>query len=158
LAARHGCPHHDADDFFWLPTDPPFQAKRNPDERRARLGAALDRSAAWVLSGSICGWGDGFIPRFTRVIFLQVPTDLRIRRLRAREAQRFGADRIAPGGALHDQHEAFIAWADAYDAGGFDIRSRRLHDAWLRLLPCPVHRLDGTVALPRLLDDVAHLP
>jgi hypothetical protein len=33
-----------------------------------------------------------------------------------------------------------MSWAGAYDDGGLEMRSRRLHEAWLADLPCPVLR------------------
>jgi len=43
LAARLGCPHYDVDDYFWLPSDPPFQHIRDREARRAMLSADLDK-------------------------------------------------------------------------------------------------------------------
>ena len=61
LARRLGCPHLDTDDYFWLPTNPPFQQQRSRAERQALLQADLLPHDAWVLSGSLCGWGDIFM-------------------------------------------------------------------------------------------------
>lgn len=68
--------------------------------------------------------------------------------------KRFGEVRLEPGGDLHDQHVAFIAWARAYDDGGLGVRSRRLHDDWLERLPpsCRVLGVDGTQPVAELLD------
>jgi uridine kinase len=44
------------------------------------------------LSGSLNGWGDVLIPNFDVVIFLTTPREIRLQRLRVREAARFGAD------------------------------------------------------------------
>jgi len=143
LAAKHGHRHLDTDDFFWLPTDPPFEQPRPREARLALLRSALAESPSWVLSGSLCGWGDPLIPQFDLVVFLVVPTDVRLTRLRAREATRYGYGAIAPGGARHAAHVAFIAWADRYDTGDIEMRSRALHEAWLSTLPGPVVRLEG---------------
>ena len=143
IAARHGHRHLDTDDFFWMQTTPPYQDKRPREERRARLAEALRASSAWVLSGSLCGWGDPFIPEFELVVFVTVPTAVRLARLRLRERARYGEDAIAPGGDRHQASEEFLEWAARYDSGGVDIRSRALHEAWLATLPCPVIRLDG---------------
>jgi adenylate kinase family enzyme len=140
LARSLDCPHFDTDDYFWLPTDPPFTDRRPASERHARLEADLSRHAGWVLSGSLCGWGDVFIPRFDLVVFLSLPREIRLARLREREVQRYGVAAIAPGGPLRGAHEAFMTWAAAYDDGGPEIRSRRLHEVWLTALPCPVLR------------------
>ena len=156
LAGRLGCPHLDTDDFFWLPSDPPFQHVRERATRQALLGAALARHQGWVLSGSLCGWGDVFIAQFDLVVFLWVPPEERIARLRARERARYGAT-IEPGAPLYDRYEAFIAWAAGYDEG-LDVpeRCRRLHETWLAALPCPVLRLEGTASVRERLDRIGY--
>ncbi|ETX02276.1 MAG: hypothetical protein ETSY1_04195, partial [Candidatus Entotheonella factor] len=64
LVERLNCPHFDTDDYFWLPTDPPFTHKRDTPWRQQRLMDDLTTHDAWVLSGSLCGWGDVAIPLF----------------------------------------------------------------------------------------------
>jgi adenylate kinase family enzyme len=147
LSGRFGYAHLDTDDYFWEPTDPPFQGPRARHERQTMLAAAMDAHPRWVLSGSLCGWGDIFIPRFDLVIFLWVPTEIRCARLRERERHRFGTEALAPGGAMHDAHVAFMNWAAAYDEGGEDMRSRQRHETWLAALPCPCLRLEGLLAV-----------
>jgi adenylate kinase family enzyme len=144
LAARLGAAQLDTDNFFWLPTDPPFEKIRERGERQAMLGAALDRHPAWVLSGSLCGWGDMFIPRFELVVFLWLAPEIRLARLRARELERYG-DAVAPGGARHKASQEFIAWAAGYDER-LDIPERclKLHEQWLAALPCAVVRITDT--------------
>ena len=83
LAARHGHRHLDTDDFYWLPTDPPYQYPRPREARLVQLRSALAGSASWIVSGSLCRWGDPLIPEFELVVFLVVPTDVRLARLRA---------------------------------------------------------------------------
>jgi hypothetical protein len=87
------------------------------------------------------------MPRFDLVVFLSVPSEVRLARLRVRERERYG-DAIEPGGPLREKYEAFIAWAASYEDGSPVERSRRMHEDWLAKLPCPVLRLEGT-------DDVA---
>ena len=84
LAETFGCPHHDTDDFYWLPTDPPYREERDPVERLRLIDQALRDAPAWVLSGSIGGWGEPLTALFDAVVFLTVPTAARIERLRAR--------------------------------------------------------------------------
>jgi len=132
LAQELPCAHFDSDDYYWFPTQPPYRKKREPAERFRLL--QIDLGDAWVLSGSLVGWGDPLIPRFTAVVFLWVPKELRLARLRRRE-ERMNipvADR-----------EEFLAWAAAYDGAGMEMRSRTMHEAWLAKLACPVLRLEG---------------
>jgi adenylate kinase family enzyme len=144
LAKRLGCPHFDTDDYFWLPTVPKFEKKRDLPVRQALLGSDLEHHPAWVLSGSLCGWGDVFIPHFDLVVFLAVPDAVRLARLHARELERYGAAAIAPGGAMRERYEAFMAWAASYETGPAIERSRSMHETWLAALPCPVLRLEDT--------------
>ena len=104
-----------------------------------------------MLSGSLCGWGDPLIGRFSLVVFLSLPADVRLARLRAGEAQRYGPAGIAAGGSLHAQFQRFMDWAARYDEGDLSLRSRQLHEAWLAGLPCPVVRL-GRRMLDRRAD------
>ena len=64
-------------------------------------------------------------------------------RLRAREVERYGHEAIAPGGPRREAHVEFLDWAGRYDAGGPEMRSRALHDAWRSALPGPTLRLEG---------------
>ena len=155
LARKLGCAHFDTDNFFWLPTDPPFQTKRDALERLRLLTAALSENDQFVLSGSLDGWGDPLIPLFTAVIFLDTPTEIRLARLRHREAIRFGRQAIEPGGKFHDHHREFLDWAASYDDGSMAGRSRRRHEAWLARLDCPVIRARGDQPLERLLAEIA---
>ena len=143
LAERLGAAPLDTDHYLWEPTDPPFQRTRTQEERCTLLATALDAHSRWTLSGSLCCWGDIFIPRFELVVFLLVPTEVRLPRLREREHRRYGTEALAPGGAMHATHVAFLKWAAAYDEGGNDMRSRGHHEQWLARLPCPCLRLEG---------------
>jgi adenylate kinase family enzyme len=146
IAARYGHHHLDTDDFYWLPTQPPFLQTRPRDERLAMLRGALREQVRWVPSGSLCDWGDPLIPEFELIVFLAIPAPVRMARLHAREIQRYGAHAIAPGGELHKAHLAFLDWARSYDEGDLSIRSRALHEAWLTTVPCPVIRLEGDLS------------
>ena len=157
LSKRFGYVQLDTDDYFWEPTDPPFQCPRDRHERQTLLVAALHAYPRWVLSGSLCGWGDLFIPRFDLVIFLWVPAEVRLARLRERERHRFGTEALTPGGARHDAHIAFINWAAAYDEGGEDMLSRRRHEQWLTALPCSCLRLEGALTIEEQVARVARV-
>jgi adenylate kinase family enzyme len=138
LADALAIPHHDTDDYFWLPTTPPYRDQREIAERLALMREVFLPRADWVLSGSLVSWGDAIISHFDLVVFLAAPTEVRLRRLRAREATHFGADAIGPGGWRHQETHDFIEWASHYDEGDREGRGLAKHQAWLATLPCPV--------------------
>ena len=153
VAEKTGYAVLDSDDYIWAPTDPPFTSLRTHAERLPLLQRDMERSGNAVLSGSLVGWGDPLIPRFTLAVRLDTPTPVRMERLRQREYARYGA-RVLPGGDMYDQSQAFLDWAARYDDGVPPLRSRALHDLWQQQLPCPVLTLDGTLPVEELVQTV----
>ena len=120
LAQRLAGTAVEADDLFWLPTDPPYRDKRPAEARHALAREALARAGTLVVAGSVMGWGREVEDAFDLIVFLHVPTPVRLERLRARETARFG--RV---------DKAFLDWAGDYDTGTQEGRSLPSHLAWL---------------------------
>ena len=147
LADRLALPHHDTDDFYWLPTADPYSEKRPPADRLRLMHDLFLLRPRWVLSGSLGGWGDPLVDLFDLVVFVSAPTDLR-------EAREFGEDAVALGGWRHEDVTAFLDWAAQYEDGDRKGRSRQRHEAWLLTLRCPVCRVDGSRPLADLVAEV----
>ncbi|UPJ40498.1 hypothetical protein IVB40_24770 [Bradyrhizobium sp. 40] len=154
LAGRLALPHHDSDDYFWLPTAPPYQTTRPAAERLRPMREMFLPRLDWVLSGTVTGRGDELVPFFDLVVFVTTPRELRLQRLRDREATHFGADAAAQGGWRHEEAESFVDWASHYEAGDRDGRSLAKDEAWLAKLPCPVVRVDGSRPLADLVEQL----
>ncbi len=154
LADALGTTHHDTDDYFWQPTSPPYRLQRRiADRLRLMQEMFLDRPD-WVLSGSLDDWGRAVAARFDVVAFVYTPTDIRLHRLRERETLRFGRNAVSPGGWRHEETEAFIEWASHYDDATREGRNLPRHLAWVDTLRCPVLRLDGTLPVGDLVEQV----
>jgi adenylate kinase family enzyme len=154
LAGQLALPHHDSDDYFWLPTAPPYQTTRPASERLRLMREMFLPRLDWVLSGSVTGWGEELVPLFDLVVFVSTSREIRLKRLRAREAAHFGADAVIPGGWRHDETESFVEWASHYEAGDREGRNLAKHEAWLAGLPCPVVRVDGARPLVELVEQL----
>ena len=114
LSAKLGFSFVDADSFYWKPTTPPFKEKNDPDARLTMLLGELGASHASIVSGSVCGWGAQLEDSFDLVIFLSLPTELRLQRIEAREISLFGgADPV------------FLAWAAQYEEGKLPVAADR---------------------------------
>ncbi|WP_067837873.1 ATP-binding protein [Amphibacillus sediminis] len=129
----------DTDNYYW---ENKFTRKRPVPERRKILNEDLSKCKNWILSGALCGWGDYLRSYFDLVIFLWIPQDIRLERLREREFLRYG-NQILPHGSKYDQFKTFIEWASLYDNAGMEVRSKTLHEHWMEELPCPVLRIEG---------------
>ena len=69
------------------------------------------------------------------VVYLDVPLDMRMKRIRKRAIDKFG-DRVLPGGDMYEQEESFFAYAEK--------RTPEKIEKWLKTLSCKTIRLDGT--------------
>jgi pimeloyl-ACP methyl ester carboxylesterase len=133
----------ETDDYFWRPTDPPYQEKFGADERCINLLRDLQSSPDAIVAGALMGWGAQLESAFDLVVFLYVPTAIRLERLKLREERRFGkAD------------PEFLAWAAQYDAGTAEGRSLARHRQWLNDLNCPVLSLEGDESIDGRLQSV----
>ena len=88
-------PHHDTDDYFWLPTTPPYRELRPLDDRLRLMREMFLPRADWVLSGALERWGNELVQNFDLVVFLRTPRDIRMLSCRRRIAV---ADREQPLG------------------------------------------------------------
>lgn len=154
LAGQLELRHADVDDYFWMPTDPPFTTKRPADERVPLIQQALGDNA-WVLTGSCMVWGEVLLDQVDLIVFVVTPTPIRLERLAAREKSRFG-ERIAPQGDMHEIHQGFREWASQYDNPDFSGRNRAWHERWLSAQTAPVLQIDGANSAEDMAAEVIH--
>jgi hypothetical protein len=149
VASAWSAPHAEVDDYFWLPTDPPFTHKRPEPDRVPLMRQVFLPRESWVLSGSLVGWGNDVVAACDAVVFVTLEPAERLRRLEARE-------QVRRGGRPHDEDawEAFTTWAAGYDDPTFDGRSRVMHEQWLAALTCPVLRVNSARPVDELRDQV----
>lgn len=140
----------EADDYFWLPTSPPFSSKRDPQERLSLILRDLHDVPSAVIAGSIVDWGAELEDSMSTIVFLTVPAAVRVARLRQREQSLFG----------HTGPE-FLEWAAQYDEGRLSGRSRLKHERWLSQRTTPVLRIEGDISVEeasrRVLAALEHL-
>ena len=148
-------PFLDADDYYWKETNPPFQEANSIDIRKSLLRKALSGHPNWIISGSLISWGDDVQNEFSCAIYLYVPAQERIKRIKNREQQRFG-ERIDSGGDMYEGHSKFIEWAKQYDEGFLSGRSKPRHEEWIKSLSCPVIRIEGIFTEVEVLDRAIH--
>lgn len=142
-------PHADSDDYFWIPSNPPFTRKRPTDERLALMHDIFVPREAWVLSGSLLGWGDSILAQCDTIVFLTLDPQERLRRLEAREIVRREGQEIDQAAWTE-----FRDWALGYDDPAFDGRSRAGHEEWLDSQTKPVLHLDSALPTEQLVDAV----
>jgi len=142
LATQLNYPYFDTDFYFWEPSEHPFTIKRDRDKRIEMLHNAVAHHPHYVIGGSLVSWGDEWLSTFDLVVFLYLPPEIRIQRLKDRELERYGdviynkPERIAA-------YQQFLEWAIAYDTNAITGRTLQVHEEWLSKVTCPVLQIRG---------------
>ena len=138
LAKELDCAFFDIEDFY-------FPDRREGDayvssipreEVSSRLLAALKESSAFVLASVTADYGGAAEACFDLAVFLHVPDEVRMQRVRTRSFSKFGA-RMLPGGDLYEQEERFFSLVIN--------RTEERVSSWLERTGIPVVHLDGTL-------------
>ncbi|MEM7657279.1 MAG: AAA family ATPase [Bacteroidota bacterium] len=145
LAERLQWTHLDADAYYWEATPIPFQQKVPKAIRQQRLIADVEQHTPVVVSGSLATWGEYWQTAFDLAVFLQLPSELRMVRLRQREIARYG-DSLKTHPERQAISDAFLTWAAQYDDPNFEGRSIRQHQDWMKQLSCEVLNLKGDLS------------
>lgn len=143
LSEQLNIEYFDSDDFFWLKTEVPFTEKQNPEIRNTTVSDILHTTDSWIFGGSIIHWGENIFPPFDLVIFLYLPPEIRMKRLRKREFERYGEEiTVNPERAV--KSEEFLEWAKDYDHDtGIANRTLNAHREWLTGIDVPLLEISG---------------
>ena len=141
LSAVLSIPHFDTDNYFWEKSDPPYTKRRTVEEMNDLLKTALTAHDSSIVTGSLVSWGPSWHKAFDLAVFLYIPHEIRMERLRQRELQRYGSiiDTDPERNRLYNE---FMEWAGSYDTGT-TRRSLTTHTNWISQLSCPVLTLKG---------------
>ena len=137
-------PYFDSDDFFWEKSDLPFTIRRDPELRNRMIMNELSQHSSWILGGSVINWQ--LEVAFHLIVFLWLPQEIRIERLKARELEKFG-DIIYTDADRNKQFNEFINWASRYDDNTARGRTLQAHQQWLSTSPYPVLELEGDMSI-----------
>lgn len=140
LAAELGYSFIDIEDCYF-PKDSAGYGYDRPhtrEEAEQLLAEKIAESGSFVLAAVKGNFGHGIPALFGAVVLVSVPKEIRMRRVRQRSFQKFGA-RMLPGGDLYEKEEAFFRMVES--RGEEDVES------WLRSVSCRVIRVDGTLPI-----------
>ena len=144
--------YFDSDDFFWLKTQHPFTQRQHPQVRNTMVSEKLHTTDNWIFGGSIIHWGENVFPPFDLIIFLYLPSELRMERLRKRELERYG-DAIITHPEKSKKFQEFMDWAKDYDHNtGIANRTLKAHLEWLSDIDTPLIELSGDYELTQKME------
>lgn len=135
LASHLQIPYFDSDEYFWEKTNTPFTTRRNPELRNQMLMADINQYESWIIGGSLLKWDLAI--DFDLIVFLYIPHEIRMERLRKREMERYG-EIIFTDSARNQQYNDFLNWARGYDDNTTQGRTLAAHESWLAEQTSPV--------------------
>lgn len=154
LSERLNVPYFDSDAYYWEKTEPPYTHKRVPVKRNALMLQDLGKQPDWILGGSIISWWNELPLDFNLVVFLYLPHEIRMQRLKKREYERYGSVIYSDPLRSRQSHD-FLAWAADYDhQTGIATRTLQAHEEWLKHLSFPVLRLTGDLSVEERMNQV----
>ena len=138
LAERLGYKHMDVEDYYFTRVDNPYASARTRDEVEVLLLEDIKQNPCFVFSAVNGNMNSEINSCYDLVVYLEVPQEIRMKRIRQRAFDKFG-DRVLPGGDMYEQEERFFDFAEK--------RSPEKIEEWLQTLTCRVVKLDGTKAV-----------
>jgi uridine kinase len=136
--------YFDSDHYFWFLSDPPFTERRPPEERNALINKEMAGKEHWILGGSVINWNNNW--QFDLSVFLYIPQELRLQRLKDREYERYG-DIIYTYKERNRLYNEFIEWARGYDELITNSRSLHSHKNWMNNLKTPLLVIEGDTTI-----------
>lgn len=153
LSAHTGYPYFDTDDYFWIKSAVPYTVRRDREDRIQMLTNDVTANPCHIVGGSLVSWGDQWLHHFDLVVFLYLPPEVRMQRLKDREHERYG-DLIFTDPERIRLYNEFVAWAESYDTVAHTGRSIKVHEEWLSRVTCPVLRINGDTTVQERVDRV----
>ena len=145
LADRMGYEFIDNEDLFFPKTDPSysFSSPRSEEEVIRLLEEKISENNRFIFAAVRGNYGDRLIASLDYIVLIEVPKQIRSKRVRDRSYQKFG-DRILPGGDLYDKENKWFSLTDG--------RPETYVTDWLETVNCPVIRIDGTMPVKENVD------
>ena len=113
----------------------PFSVARSKKQVETSIYRDIIKNPQFVISGVTMNWSAGILSFINIAFILDAPVEERVRRVRDREARRFG-DRVCIGGDMYEQQEAFREIIANRDIQSVIDSAERLN--------CRMVELDGT--------------
>ncbi len=135
LAKELNFTHMDIEQYYFTSAQNPYASSRTKEEVERLLLEDIKKNPCFVFSAVYGNMTPEINENYTLVVYLDVPLDVRMKRIRQRAIDKFG-DRVLPGGDMYEQEEKFFAFAEK--------RTPEKIEDWLKALSQKVIRLDGT--------------
>ena len=139
LAQRIGCRFIDVEDLYFRDAalDHIYDDPRSKEEATELLNEMIAEDKRFVFAAVKGDYGDMLLRSLDCAVVIDVPKDIRLKRVYNRSYEKFG-ERILPGGDLYEKENQFFSAVES--------RPNDFVEGWLqRTVVCPVIHIDGTL-------------
>lgn len=138
LAKELNVKHMDIEQYYFTSADNPYASSRTREEVERLLLEDMNQNPDFVFSAVNGNMNSEINEKYSLVVYLDAPLDIRMKRIKQRAVEKFG-DRVLFGGDMYEQEEKFFAFAQK--------RTPDKIEDWLNTVSCKVIRLDGTKSI-----------
>ena len=138
LADLLGYRHMDIEDYCFKESAIPYAEPRTGEEVKELLLADIRKHEQFILSAVNCDFGDDINVMYDCVIYIKVPLEIRLSRVKKRSVNKFGC-RVFVGGDMYEQEQKFFDFVAS--------RTMDKTDKWIQSIKCPVVWIDGTKSI-----------
>lgn len=141
LAERLNLQFIDIEDIYFSKQDNPdypYEKSRPYGEVVSLLTNIVNGKNDFVLASVAGSFGDEFISHLRCVISIEVPKEIRLKRVYDRSYMLFG-EKSCKGGEFYEQIKSFHNFCAS--------RDENLVNDWLSTICCPIIRVDGTLPI-----------
>lgn len=135
----------DNEELFFPVADPQYRYAhpRTKEEAVQAFGEKIHAHENFVFAAVKGDYGEEAYPLFKCAVLIEADKETRMERIRNRSYEKFG-ERMLPGGDLYQQEESFFDFARR--------KEENTVEEWLKVLSCPIIRVDGTKGLDENLE------
>lgn len=130
----------DIENLYFPKTNPNkiYASPRTRKEVEKLLLHEIKTHIDFILASVKGDYGEDIYSLIQYAILLDVPKNIRLKRVKKRSFQKFG-NRMLLGGDLYEQEENFFHFVES--------RDENIVEEWVKSLKCPVIRMDGTKSI-----------
>lgn len=130
--------HMDIEDYYFPDAPIPYSKSRTREEVCELMLKDIKKYNNFIISAVNGDFGADINSRYELAVFLDVPLDIRLKRVKQRAYDKFG-DRVLAGGDMYEQEQRFFKAVEK----NYEKKTEWTKE-WLKTLSCPVIHLDGT--------------
>ncbi len=130
--------HMDIEDYYFPDAPIPYSKARTREEVCKLMREDIKRYNNFIISAVNGDFGADINSKYKLAVFIDVPLDIRLKRVKQRAYDKFGS-RVLEGGDMYEQEQRFFYAV----ANNYAEKTEKTKE-WLKTLSCPVIYLDGT--------------